>query len=159
MDRVRNPEQMLVTGFDENNKVVTVNRGYHGSLIGEYKKGSSMRVFRFLNSIGITEMDKEDVLQLDGTIEKEVLTESRLVYEFSHFETCSPGCYYLEFKLIKMLDSSEIPIPNPEPTISNDQFSDCDIGSGVEWVRRFPLENEGYLIQIIDSPTSEILFK
>ncbi len=31
MERVRSPEHMLVTGFDENNKLIRVQRGYNGT--------------------------------------------------------------------------------------------------------------------------------
>jgi len=31
----------------------------------------------------------------------------------------------------------------------------CEMGSGVEWVRRFPETEEGFLIHILDSPTSD----
>jgi len=34
----------------------------------------------------------------------------------------------------------------------------CDIGSGVEWVRRFPSDGEGFLIKIVDSPTAENVY-
>jgi hypothetical protein len=39
VDRPRLPEQMLVTGFDETNKLVQVQRGYHGTTAQSYKKG------------------------------------------------------------------------------------------------------------------------
>jgi hypothetical protein len=32
----------------------------------------------------------------------------------------------------------------------------CILGEGVEWVRRFPIDGEGFLIKIEDSPTVEI---
>jgi hypothetical protein len=30
------------------------------------------------------------------------------------------------------------------------------MGTGVEWVRRFPSDGEGFLIKIVDSPTMEL---
>ena len=95
MDRVRAPEQMLITGFDESLKLIRVQRGYNGSLIGNYKKGTSLRIFRILNAIATTEMDKEDIPQIDGTTKKDVLVESRLVYEWFAQDTCLPGCFAL----------------------------------------------------------------
>ena len=43
MDRVRMPERMLVTGFDETNNLIRVQRGYHGTTPAVWKKGTKMR--------------------------------------------------------------------------------------------------------------------
>jgi hypothetical protein len=163
MDRVRAPEQMLVTGFDENLKLIQVQRGYNGSLLGNFKKGTTLRIFRILNAIASTEMDKEDIPQVDGTIKTDVVVESRLVYEWLSQDTCLPGCFFFEFKLLKMLENSLGSLmltPSTTPSFisyTEDQMG-CEMGSGVEWVRRFPLQTDGYVINIIDSPTSENVF-
>jgi hypothetical protein len=52
-----------------------------------------------------------------------------------------------------MCNTSVIPIVPSFIT----SVSGCDLGSGVEWVRRFPLDAEGFLIKIVDSPTAENL--
>ena len=104
MDRVRMPEKMLVIGFDEANKLVRVERGYRGTTVSSWKKGSGMRIFRVLNAPVTTEMVYEDIQQEDGTIERDVNTASYLVYEWQAEDTCLPGCYWIEFKLIKMKD-------------------------------------------------------
>lgn len=104
MERARLPEHMLVTGFDEDNYLVRVLRGYNGTTPGTWKKGSSMRIFRVLNSPAQTELKYEDIEQTDGTILKNQLTDSFLVYEWQPQDTCLPGCYWLEFKLLKMKD-------------------------------------------------------
>lgn len=163
MDRVRAPEQMLITGFDENLKLIQVQRGYNGSLVSRFKKGTSLRIFRILNAIATTEMDKQDIPQVDGSTKQDVLVESRLVYEWLAPDTCLPGCFYFEFKLIKMSDdsimSSLMLAPSTPSFISytSDEMG-CEAGSGVEWVRRFPTDSEGYVVRIFDSPTSENLF-
>lgn len=165
VDRVRSPEQMLVTAFDETNKLIEVQRAYNGTTADNYKKGQKVRIFRFLNAVGETQMTLQDVTQEDGSVLEDVLTESKLIYEWAAADTCLPGCYYLEFKLLKMLGTA-VPFLGPlslAPSIipsfisySPSQIA-CDLGAGVEWVRRYPEDREGFLIQIIDSPTSENL--
>jgi hypothetical protein len=171
IDKVRSPEQMLITGFDENNNLIQVQRGYHGTPIYPYSRGTKLRIFRVLNAVGQTEMTLNNVLNVDGTVTQNVLTESKLAYNWSANDTCLPGCYLLEFKLLKMLTATSMAMsvgfgPNPISSISDIPISfisytpnqmDCSIGAGVEWVRRFPVQNEGFLIQIYDTPTTESL--
>jgi hypothetical protein len=104
MDRVRLPEYMLVTAFDEDNYLVQVQRGYRGTTVSNWKKGTKLRIFRTLNSPAQTELIFEDISNLDGTVEKDVLTDAFLVYQWQPSDTCLPGCYWLEFKLLKMAD-------------------------------------------------------
>ena len=104
MDRVRMPEYMLVTGFDEENKLVRVQRGYKATVPCAWKRGSKMRVFRILNGLGETEMVYEDIQEVDGTVKKDVITSAYLVYKWQPGDTCLPGCYWLEFKILKMID-------------------------------------------------------
>ena len=103
MDRVRLPERMLVVAFDEANKLVKVQRGYHGTEATTWKKGSKLRVFRILNGIGQAEMVFSDVQNVDGTVDRDTLTEAYLVYEWQAEDTCLPGCYWFEFKVLKMI--------------------------------------------------------
>jgi len=165
----RTPEQMLVTGFDETNYYIRVTRGYNGSPQMAYKRGTAIKIFRFMNSIGSTEMTLTDVLQVDGTTEEDVLTKSEIIYEWAAQDTCLPGCYYLEFKLLKMLESSgtagllpSMFLTNLTPSVlhfASVTSSDlgCELGLGVEWIRRFPANKDGYLIEIVDTHTSELL--
>lgn len=104
MDRVRLPERMLVIGFDETNKLIKVQRGYHGTTPSLWSKGSVMRIFRIMGAPAYAEMEYEDVLQVDGTTEYDVLQGSYLVYDWQPGDTCLPGCYYFEFKLLKMIE-------------------------------------------------------
>lgn len=161
--RIRAPEQMLVTGFDETNSYIQVTRGYHGTPIAAFKKGTAIKIFRVLNAPGITEMDLEDVQQIDGTVATNQITEARLVHEWAARDTCLPGCYFLEFKLIKMLDSatndaSAHPSVPSDPSTASDFQMGCTAGVGVEWVRRYPSNAEGYVIRINNSNTSENVF-
>ena len=119
-----------------------------------------------MNAPAETEMIVEDVVQTDGTTLEDQIITSYLVYNWQANDTCLPGCYWLEFKLLKMLSPSEINmnfvgmlqteiIPSfTNPSLTPEDF-DCTLGEGVEWVRRFPTCEEGFLINIIDSPTSE----
>jgi len=104
MDRVRMPERMLVTGFDETNNLIRVQRGYHGTTPAVWKKGTKMRIFRIMNAPAQAEMVFEDVENIDGTTETDVLKSSYLVYEWQAEDTCLPGCYWFEFKVLKMID-------------------------------------------------------
>lgn len=252
MERVRMPERMLVTGFDEHNKLLKVQRGYHGTTPGHWKKGSKMRIFRILNAPAEAEMVLEDIQNVDGTTDKDVISESYLVYEWQPEDTCLPGCYWFEFKVLKMIDMvwylpggywtgdvvtgsdgyfytgatytessvilsydqvegkyflphtpwagevhlhtdenyytglvhndgsvllNKTGIPSDLNTAYNQNgatafheisfipsFTDesltpyyfgCVLGEGVEWVRRFPIDGEGFLIKIEFSPSSE----
>lgn len=161
MSRARAPEQMLVTGFDENNKLIQVQRGYNGSLVSPYAKGSALRMFRVLNSVATTEMVKEDIPQVDGTTKNDVITRSSLVYEWLSADTCLPGCYWFEFKLLKMMDSGGMmlgdgSISTPISFISyTPSQTGCGMGDGVQWVQRYPTNGDGFLIKIVDSPTAE----
>lgn len=250
MDRVRNPERMLVTGFDETNKFVQVQRGYHGTQTSAWKKGNGLKIFRILNGVAQSEILFDDVRQVDGTTEQDVVVGSYLVYEWGPEDTCLPGCYYFEFKVLKMIETawflpggywtgevhqdadgyfhSGTILSDSSVLLSYDQVNNqynipitvwsgethlhtdgntytgsshndgsillsktgvlsdgtgtyngisaqaisvvpsfteegltaedfgCVLGEGVEWVRRFPLCNEGFLVKIVDSPTVEI---
>jgi hypothetical protein len=131
MDRTRNPERMLVSAIDEAAKTVTVQRAYGGTVAQAWPRGSAMRVFRFMNAQSTIESLYGEVTSLDGTVTNELL-ETFLVFEWGGNTTSMPGCYWLEFKLM-MLNASSI-----------------------EWSKRMPLSGEGFLVNIVDSPTAEI---
>lgn len=162
MERARLPEQMLVIAFDEANKLIQVTRGYHGTTVSAWPKGNPLRIMKFMGVTSETEMLYQDILQLDGTTAEDQLVNSFLIYNWQAGDTCLPGCYYLEFKLLKMTSlelsvssTEEFPISFTDPNLVPADFG-CSLGSGVEWVRRFPEDSEGFLIKIIDSPTSEL---
>lgn len=166
MDRVRLPEHMLVTGFDETNKLIQVQRGYHGTSPSIWKKGSGLKIFRILNGVGSIQLIRQDVIDITGITLKDQLTDTFLVYDWKPDDTCLPGCYWFEFKLLKMTPvvtmasccdgiSSASVIPSFTPSTWTPSNFGCGMGSGVEWVRRFPACGDGFLIKIEDSPTSE----
>lgn len=151
VNQIRSPELMLITGFDESLKLIKVIRGYQGTTPLDYPRGTALRMFRILNGIGQAKVVTENVQQLDGTIQT-ITIDSELIYPWKSQDTCLPGCYWLEFKLLKMLlqtGESDVPsIPSVTP---------CGLGYGVESVRRFPVACEGFLVKISDTPTSESL--
>lgn len=252
VDQVRSPEKMLVLGFDEKNKFIKVQRSYHGTDANSYKKGTKIRIFRIMNEQARVEMDFKDVENVDGTLENDVIQSSFLTYDWKPEDTCLPGIYYLEFKVLKMIDvvyfipegdwvgevfknnedgffytgsvnsnssvkleynqvndkyflkqipwSGEIHLHSDNqyytgenhddgsvllitdksdksnsynnngilnsqnvsitpsftnPSMTPEDFG-CFIGEGVEWVRRFPSNNEGFIVQIVDSFTTEV---
>jgi hypothetical protein len=146
MDRARGPEQMRITGFDEDNSLVLVERGYNGTVPQAWKKGTVMRIFRLMNAPALSELLYEDVTQVDGTVDCNVLTDSNLIYEWNVNDTCISGCFSFEFKVLKLVDG---------PIIAPSVIPDCFLGVGVEWTRRFPPCGE-FLIKVCDSPTSEV---
>lgn len=131
MDRARDPEKMQITGFDEENKTITVIRGYDGTSSQSWSKGTGLRVFRVVDADGEIESVLEDLEQEDGTILKNQLSYTFLKYLWGDETTSLAGCYWLEFKLTEL---------DEEMT---------EIISAI----RLPSEGEGYLIKIIDSPT------
>jgi hypothetical protein len=146
LDRVRNSERMLITGFDEITKTIQVERAVQGTTVSVWKKGTPLRIFRFMSSPATTEMKLEDIQKVDGGTDCDHLAESFLVYNWTSNDTCVPGCYYLEFKLLSM-DANNIVAPS---------VITCFSGIGVGWVRRFPVCGDGFLIKICDSPTQEL---
>ena len=204
MDRPRLPEYMLVTGFDEDDRLVHVQRGYHGTTAQNWQRGTSLRIMKFINAQAQSEMIYQDILQIDGTTETGVLTDSFFVYEWGINDTCLPGCYYLEFKLIKLkstptpapidasnynstsdgtsvvffpsvitstpsiIDLPDIPVvpsmtdvggTEITPSFTSPSLVVSDFGCGfadtIDWIRRFPVDKEGFYIKISDSPTHE----
>jgi hypothetical protein len=145
MDRSRSPEQMLITGFDETDNLIFVQRGYNNTTPQNWKRGTSMKIFRFMNAPALSELIFDDETQVDGTVNCNVLADSLLVYEWSANDTCVPGCFSFEFKVIKMTSTTPV-IPSVIPA--------CFSGIGVEWVRRFPACGE-FLIKVCESPTAE----
>lgn len=144
MNNVRSPEQMRITGFDEANSLVFVERGFNGTTPQAWKKGSVMRIFRIMNGSAMSEMVYDNTTNVDGTVNCNVLEESVLIYEWGVNDTCIGGCFHFEFKVLKM--SGPIVVPSVTQL--------CFLGIGVEWTRRFPACDD-LLIKICDTPTTE----
>lgn len=144
-------ERMLIDSIDEENKTVTVFRGQLNTGIYNWKKGTKVKLLRFLNSPAVGELAYEDIDQLDGTILEHQLVRSTLIYEWKPGDTCMAGKYWFEFKIMALLLNGET---NPTTNISQIDYH-CDIGTNVDWVRRFPNNREGFLIEVFDSPTAE----
>lgn len=142
MDQVRLPEQMLIKAFDEVNKLILVERGYNGTEAREWKKGSKFRVFRQQNAEASIEIIKEDLVQEDGSVLTDQIVETNLTYEWSAVDSCTPGCFYLEFRVIKM-EASMLDFTDED--FSPSDFG-CELGEGVEWSRKFG----DFLIKIND---------
>ena len=117
---------MLVIGFDEANSLVEVQRGYHGTTPQVWKKGTRVRIIKFMGASAQTEMIYQDVIQVDGTTKNE-LTASFLVYEWGPTDTCLAGCYFMEFKLLKMIDVTP-PAPLPPSTVDDDDDAFALVG-------------------------------
>lgn len=130
-DTARNPEKMTVSSIDELAKTITVERGQGGSIARPLRRGSSLNVFRFVDLTAGIESVFGDVTQLDGTVTEELL-DTFLVFNWSGNQTSLPGCYLMEFKLMRI---------DPQTT-------------DIEWTKRFPLGSAGFVINVVDSATS-----
>lgn len=166
MDRARLPEHMLVTAFDETNCFIQVQRAYNGTQASAWKKGVNLRIFRAMNKPASIELTFDDLVQADGSTLTDQLIESFLVFEWDAITSCLPGCYWLEFKLLRM-DTAVLSMmaavsgASVTPSFTPSTFSaitfGCTLGEGVEWARRFPAEGEGFYIKITPSPTAELV--
>lgn len=141
----RSPEQMRITGFDENKNIVFVERGINGTMPRWWKRGTGLRIFRIINAPALSEMVYGDTILPDGTPVCEVLQESDLVYEWSTNDTCQAGCFSFEFKVLQFGAPIVDPPPNPA----------CFTGFGVLATRRYPTCGS-FSIHICNSPTAEL---
>lgn len=156
VDHPRSPEQMLVTGFDETNKTITVQRAYGGTTAVAHRKGGKLRIFRILNSVAeVSEVTESIQSVYDGSFHDEI-TESKLIYNWNPEDTCLAGCYWFEFKLLKMDTELLLQIEEGISTISVASISGCELGTAVLSARRFPM-CDAFLVRICDSPTAETL--
>lgn len=131
----RSPEFMLVSGVDESNKTITVLRGQGETTAQTWSKGTHLSVFRFMDEPAQIESVFEETESLDGTV-SEVLVDTFLVFEWSSSHTSVPGCYWVEFKILKVSSSSGVDV--------------------VDWVKRVPISSQGYMIRVVDSPTTPL---
>lgn len=129
--RVRFPEKMLVTSIDESTHEIAVLRGYEATDPQSWDRGMPLKVFRFRDEPAAVESVIDTVDSIDGSSSEE-LSDTLLVFEWGSDKTSMPGCYWFEFKVLKFALGSEDP----------------------DWVKRVPLSPEGYMINIVDSPTS-----
>lgn len=127
--RARSPERMIVTAINESDRSMAVARGQDGTTAQAWDKGIGLRVFRFRDQPAMVESVSEDVESVDGTVSEE-LSDTLLVFKWDGAHTSMPGCYWLEFKILKV------------------------VPGGVDWVKRVPLDRDGFMINVIDSPTS-----
>jgi hypothetical protein len=144
-------ERMLIDTINEEAKTVTVFRAQMSTGAYNWKKGTKIKLLRFLNNPAVGELEYQDIENLDGTTQKDQLVRSTLSYEFKTGDTCMAGCYYLEFKIIKM----NYELPDTDPVLISQIDYHCDNGTYVEWVRRFPSDREGFNIEVFGSPTAE----
>ncbi len=128
-NRNRDPEKMLVVGIDESSKVINVQRAYDSTISSSWPKGSSLKIFRFIERPAEIESVFEEITNVDGTTSEE-LSDTFMVFNWDSEHTSISGCYWLEFKLIMMQ------------------------GSSILWTKKTPLSKEGFFIRIINSPLS-----
>jgi hypothetical protein len=131
LNRARNPEKLLVTGFVESENKIVVQRGYDSTTPQAWNKGNSITAFRVIDDDAEIELVLEDVTKEDGTIIQDEVVDTLFTYNWSEEATSLPGCYFLEFKLTEYEEGT----------------------SDVISIRKVPVQNEGLLIGVLDSPT------
>lgn len=157
VDHVRGPEHLLVDCIDEENYQVHVIRGHHATTAKSIKKGTYLRIFKFMDSSASIDLTKGPVIQEDGTVKKDQLLDTSLIYDWKSGDTCMPGCYYFEFKVMKLKEAAD-----PEDSVNYPSTCsyavpfNCGFGEQIEWIRRFPSSGEGLLVRVEDSPTLEV---
>ena len=121
-------ETLTVTAIDSYNNSITVDRAQLGTAALNWKKGTVVKMIRFINSPATKELVNSTSLNMQGD-EETTLAESYLIYNWlDDFDTSLPGDYLLEFKVTKI---------NSET-------------SNVEWTRKYPSEKEGISVKILD---------
>ena len=106
---------------------MTVNRGQLGTDPLNWRKGSVVKIIKFINSPATKELVNSTSLNMQGD-EETTLSESYLVYNWLDSDTALPGDYLFEFKVTK---------------INHDT-------SATEWTRKYPSDQEGITVKILD---------
>ena len=120
-------ETLAVTAVDSYNNILTVNRGQLGTDPLNWRKGSVVKIIKFINSPATKELVNSTSLNMQGD-EETTLSESYLVYNWLDSDTALPGDYLFEFKVTK---------------INHDT-------SATEWTRKYPSDQEGITVKILD---------
>lgn len=101
-------ERMLIDKINDVDNTVTVFRGQMDTLAVPWKRGTTVKLLRFLNNAALGELVYGNIDEPDGTIINDALLVSLLIYDWKPSDTCMAGMYFLEFKIMKMTD---IPMP------------------------------------------------
>lgn len=117
IDHARSPEYMQITGIDEDTKIITVSRGVNSTTPMSWKKGTSVYIYRIISGIGSIETVTQDLISITGSIDKNQLIESNLIYNWSNNDTLTSGCYWLEFKLMKVIPQNSSMFSNFDSVI------------------------------------------
>ncbi len=120
-------ETLVVTSVDSYYNTLTVNRAQLGTNALNWKKGTVVKIIKFINSPATKELVNSTSLNMQGE-EETTLAESYLVYNWIESDTSLPGDYLFEFKVTKT---------NPETQV-------------VEWSRKYPAEKEGIFVKTLD---------
>lgn len=102
-DHPRTPEYMQVISVDENTKEITVLRGLNNTAANTWKKGTTFYIYRIISSLGGIELVYDDIINITGNVIKDQLIQSNLIYNWNQNDTMLSGCYWMEFKLMKVI--------------------------------------------------------
>jgi hypothetical protein len=101
-------ERMLIDQINDVDSTVTVFRGQMDTGSYPWKKGTPVKLMRFLNNPARGELVYGNIDQPDGTIINDVLVTSLLMYDWLPQDTCMAGVFYFEFKILKL---GSVPTP------------------------------------------------
>ena len=94
----------MIKYIDEVSKTIEIERAQNSTISQDWPKGTSLKVFRLLNQPSQIESVFDDVTDFEGTTTNQ-LVETFLVFNWDPIDTSLPGCYWFEFKLMKMSGS------------------------------------------------------
>lgn len=117
VDHPRSPEYMQISSIDEELKIITVLRSVNSTSSVSWKKGTVFYIYRIISGIGSIETIHQDLISITGSVEKNQLIESNLVYDWSKNDTLTSGCYWLEFKLMKVIPQNSTIFSNFDSVI------------------------------------------
>lgn len=117
IDHPRNPEYMQISSIDEDLKIISVLRSVNSTISSSWKKGTILYIYRIISGIGSIETVHQDLISITGSVEKNQLVESNLVYDWSKNDTLTSGCYWLEFKLMKIIPQNSAIFSNFDSVI------------------------------------------
>lgn len=114
-------ENMLVASLD--NTLIAVERAQLGSDAIDFDRGNQIKIIKFYEVEAEKELEYNTQLNINGEQTSELSSQS-LVYTWSEGDTSSPGIFFLEFKVSKV------------------------VGSETLWTKKYPSNKEGISIKI-----------
>jgi len=117
-------EYLEVSSLDYNK--VNINRAQAGSSSRVGEKGNEIKIIKFLELEATKDIQYNTKIELNGETSN-VKSMQNLIYEWKENQTSSPGEFFIEFKISKILNGE------------------------ILWTKKFPSEKEGISIKITNN--------